>query len=64
MVPAWENAENACAEALVTHLEEAAGMLEAPALAAGDEPGLIGGALVWLSGIDPAREDRWRPLAG
>ncbi|MGW0579462.1 hypothetical protein ACWD25_26650 [Streptomyces sp. NPDC002920] len=51
-------------DTLVTYLEEAADMLGAPALAARDKPGLIGGTLVWLSSIDPAREDRWRPLTG
>lgn len=51
-------------DTLVTYLEEAADMLEAPALATGDRPGLIGGALVWLSSIDPAQEDRWQPLTG
>ncbi|MDQ0578777.1 hypothetical protein [Streptomyces rishiriensis] len=58
--------EQPCEEldTLVTYLEEAADMLEAPALATRDKPGLIGGALVWLSGIDPAREDRWQPLTG
>jgi cell wall assembly regulator SMI1 len=50
-------------DTLVTYLEEAADALEAPALAPRDKPGLIGGTLVWLSSIDPAREDRWRPLA-
>jgi len=49
-------------DTLVTYLEEAADMLEAPALATRDQPGLIGGALVWLSRIDPAQEDRWLPL--
>ncbi|MGW0333202.1 hypothetical protein ACWD0J_15240 [Streptomyces sp. NPDC003011] len=49
-------------DTLVTYLEEAADMLEAPALATRDKPGLIGGTLVWLSSVDPAREDRWRPL--
>ncbi|MFJ6983027.1 MULTISPECIES: hypothetical protein [unclassified Streptomyces] len=49
-------------DTLVTYLEGAADMLEAPALATGDKPGLIGGALVWLSSIDPAQEDRWHPL--
>ncbi|MPY47604.1 hypothetical protein [Streptomyces acidicola] len=39
-------------------------VLDAPALATRDKPGLIGGTLVWLSGIDPAREDRWQPLTG
>ncbi|MFF3336290.1 hypothetical protein ACFYWX_43455 [Streptomyces sp. NPDC002888] len=51
-------------DTLVTYLEEAADMLEAPALATRDKPGLIEGALVWLSSIDPAREDRWQPLTG
>ncbi|MFB7493349.1 hypothetical protein ACFC09_01365 [Streptomyces sp. NPDC056161] len=49
-------------DTLVTYLEEAADMLEAPALATRDKPGLVGGRLVWLSGIDPAWKDRWRPL--
>lgn len=48
-------------DTLVTYLEEAADMLEAPALATRDKPGLIGGVLVWLSSIDPAQEDRWQP---
>ena len=51
-------------DTLVTYLEEAADMLEAPALATRDKPGLIGGTLVWLSRIDPAREDRWQPVIG
>ncbi|MET7653977.1 hypothetical protein [Streptomyces sp. NPDC005486] len=51
-------------DTLVTYLEEAADMLEAPALATRDKPGLIGGALVWRSGIDPGQEDRWQPLTG
>ncbi|MFI6013632.1 hypothetical protein ACIBAG_33335 [Streptomyces sp. NPDC051243] len=50
-------------DTLVTYLEEAADMLEAPALATRDSPGLVDGALVWLSGVDPAREGRWQPLA-
>jgi cell wall assembly regulator SMI1 len=49
-------------DTLVSYLEEAADMLEAPALATRDKPGLIGGALVWGSRIDPAQEDRWQPL--
>jgi len=49
-------------DTLVTYLEEAADMLEAPALATRDKPGLIGGTLVWLSSIDPTREDQWQPL--
>ncbi|MCQ9133116.1 SMI1/KNR4 family protein [Streptomyces hilarionis] len=51
-------------DTLVTYLEETADMLEAPALATRDRPGLIDGTLVWLSGVDPAQEDRWRPLTG
>ena len=51
-------------DTLVTYLEEAADMLEAPALAIRDRPGLVGGALVWGSGIDPAQEDRWQPWTG
>ncbi|MEH0400792.1 hypothetical protein ACFY7V_31190 [[Kitasatospora] papulosa] len=49
---------------LVTYLEETADMLEAPALALGDKSGLIGEALVWLSGIAPAQEERWQPWTG
>ncbi|MEV5988470.1 hypothetical protein AB0L85_26245 [Streptomyces sp. NPDC052051] len=51
-------------DTLVTYLEEVADMLEAPDLATRDKPGLIGGTLVWLSGIEPARDDRWQPLTG
>ncbi|MFB4426974.1 hypothetical protein C5F59_038585 [Streptomyces sp. QL37] len=51
-------------DTLVTYLEEAADMLETPDLATRDKPGLIGGALVWLSSIDPAQEDRWQPWTG
>ncbi|WSQ14676.1 SMI1/KNR4 family protein [Streptomyces sp. NBC_01231] len=51
-------------DTLVTYLEEAADMLEAPALATRDKPGLIRGALVWLSRIDPDQKDRWQPLTG
>ncbi|MEU8986961.1 SMI1/KNR4 family protein [Streptomyces sp. NPDC048558] len=50
-------------DTLVTYLEETADMLETPALAARDKPGLIGGTLVWLSSIDPAQEDRWQRWA-
>ncbi|MFC8176343.1 VOC family protein [Streptomyces sp. NPDC057325] len=46
-----------------TYLEDVADMLEAPDLAARDRLGLVGGALVWGSRLDPAREDRWRLLA-
>ncbi|MFE7076459.1 hypothetical protein ACFU96_40870 [Streptomyces sp. NPDC057620] len=51
-------------DTLVTYLEEAADILEAPALATGDRPGLIDGALVWLSSIDPVQEDRWQSWTG
>ncbi|MER6348080.1 hypothetical protein ACWC10_04295 [Streptomyces sp. NPDC001595] len=51
-------------DTLVTYLEETADMLEHPGLATRDEPGLIGGTLVWRSSVDPARQDRWKPLAG
>ncbi|MGW1795540.1 SMI1/KNR4 family protein [Streptomyces sp. NPDC001984] len=51
-------------DTLVTYLEEAADMLESPGLATRDKPGLIDGALVWLSGINPAQENRWQPLPG
>ncbi|MFF4232467.1 hypothetical protein [Streptomyces sp. NPDC001820] len=51
-------------DTLVTYLEEAADMLETPVLATRDKPGLVGGALVWLSSIDPAQEDRWQSLTG
>ncbi|WP_432193234.1 hypothetical protein [Streptomyces sp. bgisy027] len=50
-------------DTLVTYLEETADMLEAPSLATRDKPGLVDGALVWLGGIDPGRQSRWRPLA-
>jgi cell wall assembly regulator SMI1 len=51
-------------DTLVTYLEEAADMLEAPALATRDRPGLIGGALVWANGLGRFEDDRWQPLAG
>ncbi|MFJ4767635.1 hypothetical protein ACIP88_00780 [Streptomyces uncialis] len=51
-------------DTLVTYLEETADMLDTPALATRDRPGLIGRTLVWLSSIDPAREGRWQPLTG
>ncbi|MGW0841541.1 hypothetical protein ACWD26_15495 [Streptomyces sp. NPDC002787] len=51
-------------DTLVTYLEEAADMLEAPALATRDRPGLVDGTLVWGSSVDAAREERWRPLSG
>ncbi|WP_458248272.1 SMI1/KNR4 family protein [Streptomyces sp. MAI_2237] len=50
-------------DTLATYLENVADMLEAPALATRDKPGLVGGALVWGSRLDPAQEDRWQPLA-
>ncbi|MFE7271461.1 hypothetical protein [Streptomyces sp. NPDC057623] len=51
-------------DTLVTYLEEAADMLEAPALATRDKPGLVGAALVWRSRLDAAQKERWRPLTG
>ncbi|MFB8039122.1 hypothetical protein ACFC5Z_40765 [Streptomyces sp. NPDC056004] len=51
-------------DTLVTYLEDVADMLENPALATRDKPGLVGGALVWGSRLDPAQEDRWQPLRG
>jgi hypothetical protein len=51
-------------DTLATYLEETADMLESPALATRDEPGLIDGALVWRGGLDPSQEARWRPLTG
>ncbi|WP_327236226.1 hypothetical protein OG349_21960 [Streptomyces sp. NBC_01317] len=44
-------------DTLVTYLEEAADMLQAPALATRDRPGLRDGALVW-----GGEEDDWHPL--
>ncbi|MFM9442482.1 hypothetical protein [Streptomyces acidiscabies] len=51
-------------DTLVTYLEETADMLEAPALATRDRPGLVGGALVWLSGMDPAHRHHWQAVTG
>ncbi|MFE7032416.1 SMI1/KNR4 family protein [Streptomyces sp. NPDC057621] len=51
-------------DTLVTYLEETADILEAPALAPGDRPGLIDGALVWLSSINPAQKERWQSWNG
>ncbi|MFF5719177.1 SMI1/KNR4 family protein [Streptomyces buecherae] len=51
-------------DTLVTYLEDAADMLEAPALAVRDTPGLVDGALVWGSGLVRGLEDQWRPLTG
>ncbi|ROQ65256.1 cell wall assembly regulator SMI1 [Streptomyces sp. CEV 2-1] len=51
-------------DTLVTYLEDVADMLEAPALATRDKPGLVGRALVWGSRIDPTQQDRWQPLTG
>ena len=50
-------------DTLVTYLEDVADMLEAPALATRDTPGLIGGALVWGSRLDSAQEAQWQPVA-
>ncbi|WP_416967895.1 hypothetical protein [Streptomyces sp. 4F14] len=49
-------------DTLVTYLEETADMLENPALATRDRPGLIGGTLFWRSGLIPGQENAWRPL--
>ncbi|MFG2439708.1 hypothetical protein [Streptomyces sp. NPDC048508] len=49
-------------DTLVTYLEEAADMLEAPALATRDKPGLIGGALVWRNALTPSLREQWQPL--
>ncbi|WP_143671164.1 hypothetical protein [Streptomyces sp. Ru87] len=51
-------------DTLVTYLEETADALETPALATGDRPGLIGGALVWRRRVSPSLKDQWRPLVG
>lgn len=51
-------------DTLVTYLEDVADMLEAPALATRDKPGLVGAALVWGSRLDSAQEERWQPLTG
>lgn len=51
-------------DTLVSYLEEVADMLQAPALATRDKPGLVGGALVWGSRLDAGRENRWQPLTG
>ena len=49
-------------DTLATYLEDVADMLETPALATRDKPGLVGGVLVWGSRLDPAQEESWRPL--
>ncbi|KUN35812.1 hypothetical protein AQJ30_24395 [Streptomyces longwoodensis] len=51
-------------DTLATYLESVADMLEFPALATRDRPGLVGGALVWGSRLDSAQEGRWQPLVG
>lgn len=51
-------------DTLATYLEDIADLLEAPALAARDKPGLVGGALVWGSRLDATQECRWRSLSG
>lgn len=51
-------------DTLVTYLEGIADMLEAPALASRDKPGLIGGELVWGSKLDPSQERHWQALTG
>ncbi|MFE9606589.1 hypothetical protein [Streptomyces hokutonensis] len=49
---------------MVIYLEETADMLETPALATPDKPGLIGGALVWRRRLSPSLKDQWQPLTG
>ncbi|WP_405525940.1 hypothetical protein OG592_00880 [Streptomyces avidinii] len=49
-------------DSLSSHLEEAADSLECPAVATRDKPGLIDGALVWQSGIEPGQTDPWEPV--
>ncbi|MEU3984535.1 hypothetical protein AB0F77_31445 [Streptomyces sp. NPDC026672] len=49
-------------DTLATYLEDVADMLEAPALATRDKPGLVGAALVWGSRLDSLQEERWQPL--
>ncbi|MEV6513721.1 hypothetical protein AB0M61_47405 [Streptomyces sp. NPDC051642] len=51
-------------DTVVTYLEETADMLETPALATRDKPGLIGGALVWRRRLSPSLKDQWQPLTG
>ncbi|WP_328492329.1 hypothetical protein OHS59_05880 [Streptomyces sp. NBC_00414] len=60
----YDEAPDEVLDTLVTYLEEAADMLEAPALAARDKPGLIGGTLVWLDSVGSEQKDQWRPLTG
>ncbi|WP_432055537.1 hypothetical protein [Streptomyces sp. bgisy022] len=50
-------------DSLSTYLEEVADSLEYPAMATRDKPGLIDGALVWQSGIEPGQKDQWEPVA-
>ncbi|MFG2621870.1 hypothetical protein ACGFXC_30055 [Streptomyces sp. NPDC048507] len=49
-------------DTLVTYLEEMADMLQSPALATRDQPGTVGGALIWRSSLPPADEQTWTPL--
>ncbi|MEU9015767.1 SMI1/KNR4 family protein [Streptomyces sp. NPDC048479] len=51
-------------DTLTTYLEEIADSLETPSLATRDKPGLINGALVWGSMINPDQEDQWVPFEG
>lgn len=50
-------------DTLATYLEDVAEVLETPALAMRDKPGLVGGVLVWGSRLDPVQEESWRPLS-
>ncbi|WP_184502934.1 SMI1/KNR4 family protein [Streptomyces botrytidirepellens] len=49
-------------ESLTDYLEEMADSLETPDLATSDKPGLVAGALVWGSMINPDDEHLWTPL--
>ncbi|MGK5630238.1 SMI1/KNR4 family protein [Streptomyces sp. URMC 123] len=48
---------------LTDYLEEMADSLETPGLATSDKPGLVAGALVWGSKVNPDDEHLWTPLA-
>lgn len=52
------------ADSLAVFLEDMADSLDAPSLAAGAKPGLVDGALVWNSRVDPSQADQWAPFTG
>ncbi|MEW2570196.1 hypothetical protein [Streptomyces sp. NPDC047070] len=60
----YDVAPGGALDTLVSYLEETADMLEAPALATRDKPGLIGGSLVWRKRLSPALKEQWQPLTG